>query len=194
MALTVTPILKGTLPVNLASAYNLTANYKKGSRFEPNAGADGGGYAFAQEMIGQEQVGAEVVFRLRPANAPDAVTGKKIDLPPGRYSGIRLLATAVEGNQTRQQFTMHYTDGTSSTITQSLSDWAGSARFRGESPAVDLPYRITGDGSTDANPFHLYAYSLPVDPAKELRGLSLPANRNVVVFAVTLVPANAAEP
>jgi alpha-mannosidase len=188
MALTVTPILKGTVPVDLASAYNVTAIYRKGSKFELNAGADAGGYAFSEETLGQEQVGGEVVFKLGPTNAPDAISGKTIDLPAGQYASFRLLATAVEGNQTQQPFTIHYADGTSSTVNQSLSDWAGSAGFRGESPAAELPYRLAADGSTDANPFHLWAYSLPVDPSKEVKSLSLPSNRNVLVFSVTLVP------
>ena len=188
-ALTVTPILKGTVPVDLASAYNITGIYRKGSKFEENAGADGGGYAFSEETLGQEQVGGDVVFKLGPTNAPDAVSGKTIELPQGRYASIRILATAVEGNQTRQPFTIHYADGTSSMVNQSLSDWSGSAGFRGEQPAAELPYRVGGDGSTDANPFHLSAYSFPVDPGNEVKSLSLPSNRNVLVFAVTLVPA-----
>jgi alpha-mannosidase len=189
MALTVTPILKGTVPVDLSPAYNVTGIYRKGSRFEANAGADGGGYAFSEETLGQEQVGDEVVFKLGPANDPDVVSGKTIELPIGRYESIRVLATAVEGNQTRQPFTIHYGDGTSSTVNQSLSDWAGSAGFRGEMPAAELPYRLAADGSTDANPFHLWAYSFPVNPGKEVKSLSLPSNRNVLVLAVTLVPA-----
>jgi alpha-mannosidase len=189
MELTVTPILEGTIPVELGSAYNVTGIYKKGSKFGTSEGADGGGYAFSEETLGQQQIGAEVVFKLGPANAPDAVSGKTIDLPPGRYASLRLLATAVEGNQTRQPFTIHYGDGSSSTINQNLSDWAGSAGFRGESPAAELPYRLSADGSTDANPFHLWAYTLPADPGKEIKCLSLPGNRNVLVFAITLVPA-----
>ncbi len=188
-ALTITPILKGTVPVDLAPAYDVTGIYRKGSRFQASAGADGGGYALSEETLGQEQVVGEVVFKLGPANAPDIVSGKTIELPIGRYASIRVLATAVEGNQTRQPFTIHYADGTSSTVDQSLSDWARSAGFRGEMPATELPYRLALDESIDPNPFYLWAYSFPVDPGKEVKSLSLPSNRNVLVFAVTLVPA-----
>ena len=134
MALTVTPILKGTMPVDLSSAYNVTGIYRRGAKFEEASSADAGGYSFAAETLGAEQVGGEVVFRIGPANAPDAVSGKSIDLPAGQYASVRILATGVEGNQTRQPFTLRYADGTSSTVNQSLSDWAGSAGFRAKCP------------------------------------------------------------
>ncbi|WP_263377880.1 alpha-mannosidase [Granulicella paludicola] len=187
--LNVTPILKGTVPVDLSSAFNVNGIYKKGTKFEPNASADGGGYSFATETLGREQVGGEVIFKLGPANVADAVSSKTISLPAGKYSSIHVLATAIEGNQTRQPFTISYTDGTTSTATQSLSDWSGSAGFRGESDATDVPYRIAGDGTVDGNPFHLWAYEWKTDPAKEVKSLTLPSNRNVIVFGVTLVPA-----
>jgi hypothetical protein len=73
----------------------------------------------------------------------------------------------VEGNQIEQSFNVSYADGTSSSFNQSLSDWAGSERFRGESAAVEVPYRIEGNGSVDGNSFRLWAYRLQLDPSKE---------------------------
>jgi alpha-mannosidase len=97
--LKVTPILKGTVPVDLSSAYNLNAIYKKDSKFEPGASADGGGYSFAAETLGKEQVGAEVVFKLGPANAPDAVSGKTVSLPAGKYSSVRVLGQRLKATR-----------------------------------------------------------------------------------------------
>lgn len=187
--LDVTPILKGTVPVNLSPDYNVTAIYTDGTKFPPDAGADAGGYAFSAKTLGPEEVGDEVVFKLGPANAPDAVSGKTVSVPPGKYSSVRVLATATEGNQARQHFIIHYADGTSPTFTQSLSDWAGGAAFHGESDAVKVPYRVAGDGSIDGNPFHLWAYQFTADPTKKMKSLSLPGTRNVIVFGITLVPA-----
>ncbi len=187
--LKVSPILKGTVPVDLSSAYNVTAIYKDGSKFEPDASADGGGYSFSAKTLGTEQVGDEVIFQMGPANAPDAVSDKTVSLPPGEYSSVRVLATAIEGNQTRGHFTINYIDGTSSTATQSLSDWAGGASFNRESDAVEVPYRLSGDGSIDGNPFHLWTYGFNTDPSKGVKSITLPGNRNVIVFAITLVPA-----
>lgn len=187
--LKVTPILKNTVPVDLASSYNVTAIYKKGSKFAEDASADAGGYSFAEDTLGREQVGGEVNFKLGPGNAPDAVSAKTVPFPAGKYASVRVLATAVEGNQTRQTFTINYADGTSSPVTQSLSDWSGSGDFRGESEGVEVPYRLGGDGSSDDGPFHLWAYNFKTDSAKELKSISLPGNRNVLVFGITLVPA-----
>ena len=185
----VTPILAGTVPVDLAAAFNVTGIYKKGSKFDESASLDGGGFAFPTEGLTQDPVGAEVVFHLGPAGAPDAVTSKTVNLPAGRYASLRVLATAIEGDQTRQTFSVNYADGTSSTVNQSLSDWAGTARYRGETDAVALPYRVVGDGSVDGNPFHLWAYTFALDPARVVKSVTLPGNRNVVVFGMTLVPA-----
>ena len=187
--LKVSPILKGTVPVDLSPAYNVTAIYKDGSKFEPGASADGGGYSFSAKTLGTEQVGDEVIFKMGPANAPDAVSDKTVSLPPGKYSSVRVLATAIEGNQTRQHFIINYSDSTSSTVTQSLSDWAGGAAFHGESDAVEVSYRLSGDGSIDGNPFHLWAYGFNTDASKEVKSITLPGSRNVIVFAITLVPA-----
>jgi hypothetical protein len=188
MSLSVTPVLTGTVPVNLTSAYNVSGIYTKGSRFESAASLDAGGYALSEETLGAQQIGDEVVFKLGPANVADAVSSKAVDLPADKFASIRILATAVEGNQNHQIFTVNYADGTSASFTQTLSDWAGGGDVHGESLAVRVPYRLTGDGSTDANPFNLYAYSFSLDSTKQVRSVTLPENRNVAVFAITLVP------
>jgi alpha-mannosidase len=187
--LSVTPILQGTVPVNLSSAYNVTGIYSDGSKFEPSASMDGGGYSLSEQALGSDPVGADVVFRLGPANAPDAVTSKTIELPHGRFVSLKLLALAVQGSQRNQPFVVHYADGTSSSIVQSLSDWAGGENPPGESIAVRTSYRTVGDGSRDDAPFNVFAYSIPLDSQKEIQSITLPGNRNVVVLAATLVPA-----
>ena len=186
----VTPILHGTIPVNISSAFNLTGIRKKDEKFDAEASLDGEGAAFPALPLAQDPVGDGVIFHLGPADAPDAVTSKTVDLPPGRYASLRVLATAVEGNQTRQTFSLNYTDGTSTAVTQSLSDWAGAPHFHGESEGATVPYRVMGDGSVDGNPFHLSAYTFALDPTKEVKSITLPSNRNVIVFAMTLVPAS----
>jgi hypothetical protein len=51
-----------------------------------------------------------------------------------------------------------------------------------------MTYRATGDGGKDASPFYTHAYSFPLDPGKTVQSISLPANRDVVVLGITLVP------
>jgi hypothetical protein len=140
-------------------------------------------------LLGTEQIGDGVVFKLGPPNAPDVVSGKTLILPAGRFSSMEVLAVGVDGAQELQTFTVAYSDGTSSSFTQSLSDWASPGNFSGESEAVRLPYRLTADGSKDTNTFYADAYSFRLDRQKAVHSLSLPSNRDVLVFAVTLVPA-----
>ena len=84
--------------------------------------------------------------------------------------------------------TITYTDGTSSSVSQSLSDWYESSGYKGESEAVVTPYRLVGDGSKDSSAFYLYGYSLNLDSSKVVRSITLPDNEYVLVFAMTLVP------
>jgi alpha-mannosidase len=186
---TVTPILASTVAVDLSSAFNVTGIYRDGSKFAPSAGLDHDGSAFSEQQLGVEQVGGGVKFRLGPANAPDAVTGNTVTLPAGKFAGIKILAVAVDGNQTLQTFTVNYADSTSSSFTQSLSDWAVPGNLSGESVASEMPYRLTADGSKDANGFYTHAYSFALDSNKVASSVNLPANANVLVLAVTLVPA-----
>jgi len=189
IGVTVTPILAGTVAVDLSSAYNVTGIYSDGSTFAPSAGLDHGGSALSEQLLGTEQIGDGVVFHLGPGNAPDAVTGKTVVLPAGRFASLKFLAVAVDGNQELQTFTVNYSDGTSSSLTQSLSDWAAPGNLGGESVAAEMPYRLTAEGSKDANAFFAHAYSFALDSNKTASSVSLPSNANVLVLAATLVPA-----
>ncbi len=185
---TVTTVVAGTIPVDLSSVYNVTGIYRDGTTFTPEASLDGDGYSFSGELLGPEQIGDGVVFKLGPPNAPDVVTGKTVVLPAGRFSTLKVLALGVNGAQELQTFTVTYADDTSSSFTQSLSDWAAPRNFAGEAEGVSLPYRLTADGSKDSRIFYAHAYSFNLNSQKDVRSLSLPSNRDVLIFAVTMVP------
>jgi len=188
LALAVTPIITGTVPVDLSSAYNVTGIYNDDTKFSPESSLDGDGFSFSEQPLGHEQVGAGVVFRLGPPNAPDVVTGKTITLPAARFSNLKVLATGVNGDQEMQTFTVTYADGTSSSFTQSLSDWSGPRNFPGESVAFGVPYRLVADGAKDSRTFYGYAYSFNLESNKIVKSLTLPSNRDVLIFGVTVVP------
>ncbi len=186
--LKVVAVKTGTVAVDLTSAYNLTGIYTDGSTFDETSSLDGGGFALPEQPVGATQEWDGVLFRLGPANAPDVVTGETVTLTAGKFGALKILATGVEGSQKSQTFTVAYADGTSSTFTQSLSDWYSPGNFSGESMAVTVPYRLTGDGETDDGTFHIFGYSFDLDSSKVVRSVALPRNRNVVVLAMTLVP------
>jgi alpha-mannosidase len=121
------------------------------------------------------------------------VSGQTVTLPPGKYSTLKLLAAAVNGSQTGQVFVVKYSDGTTASFTQSLSDWCASPTYSGESGAVPMSYRDNSTGTIDTRPLYLYGYSFALNVTKIVTSITLPPNRNVVVMAITLTGgANAA--
>jgi alpha-mannosidase len=188
VALSVAGMKKGTVAIDLSSAYNVKGIYTDGSKFDTSASLDGDGFAYSKETLGSTQLWDGVSFNLGPANAPDVVTSKTITLPAGKFASLKLLAIGVDGEQESQVFTITYADGTSSNVTQSLSDWYESGGYKGESEAVVMAYRLAGDGAKDARTFYLYGYSFNLDSNKVVRSIALPDNEHVLVFAMTLAP------
>jgi hypothetical protein len=116
---------------------------------------------------------------------PDAVSNTTIPLPAGNYATLNLLGAAAHGNQTNQSFVVTYTDGTTSTITQSLSDWWGPPQnYAGESQVLKMPYLVTPTGATMNEVVYVYGYTFAINSAKTVKGITLPNNRNVMVLAI----------
>ena len=109
-------------------------------------------------------------------------------LPTGRDSVLKLLATGVNGSQLNQAFTVTYTDGTTKTFTQSISDWAIPKSYPGESVALATAYGDTYTGAKQSGPYDLYVYSFALDPTKTVRSLTLPKDANVEVLAIDVLP------
>jgi hypothetical protein len=99
-----------------------------------------------------------------------------------------LMGTGIQGNQTSQTFTIHYTDGTITPFVQNLSDWFTPQRYPGEAEGVAMAYRNTSNGTKDDRTFNLYSYKFTLDAAKTVQSMSLPNNSKVVVLAGTLLP------
>jgi disulfide oxidoreductase YuzD len=186
---TITPVTpppaSGTTPVTLGSAANVTGIYANGST-DTTGGLDGNGDALSATLLGTSITAGGVTFNVGGAGAADAASNSVVALPAGNYTTLNLLATAVNGSQTNQQFVVTYTDGTTSSFTQSLSDWFAPQNFSGESKAVTMAYTLLPNGATRAGPYYLYAYSFAINSAKTVKSVTLPANRNVVLVAATL--------
>ncbi len=181
-----------------SGGYNIYGIYTDGTSFT-TGGLDKDGSAYSSNLLGSSLTWSGTDFTFGPANAPDAYSSETITLPAGQYSTLNVLATAVNGNQTGQTFTVTYTDGTTTTITQSLSDWFTPQSYAGESTALSMAHRDTSSGTEDNRTFNLYGYSFAINSAKTLASVTLPNNRNVVVLALapllngahTLTPQNA---
>ncbi len=171
--------------VSLGAGVDVTGIGNNGSPV-PNGGLDGGGYAYSSALLGSSVIWSGVAFNIGAGGSPDAMSGGTLALPAGNYNTLNILATAVRGNQTNQTFVVTYTDGTTTTITQSLSDWYTPQNYSGESKALSMAYRLNSSGGLDNRTFNLYGYSFSINPLKTVQSVSFPSNRNVVVLAATL--------
>ena len=176
----------GAENVNLSASADVEAMAAAGT--DVQGGLDKGSDAFSAKLIGNSLTWSGTSFNLLPPGAPNGVTSASIALPEGNYSSLALLAAAVDGSQAAQSFVVHYSDGTSSTIKQSVSDWAKPESYPGESIVLTMPYRISGTGEVEDGSYFVYGYSLAINSAKTVTSVTLPANRDVVVLAATLMP------
>ncbi len=175
------------ISVNLTAVDNVLGIANSGSPV-PGGGLDTEGYAYAAALLGTSLSWNGSTFTLGAAETSNAVSSKTIALPAGNDSTLHLLAAAVNGNQPNQTFLVTYTDGTTSSFTQSLSDWFTPQNYTGESQALKMASRIAPSGATSSGPVYLYGYSFATNSAKTVKSLTLPNNRNVVALAVDLAP------
>jgi hypothetical protein len=177
----------GATQLNLSSYYNRYGIWTDGNSL--GAGLDGGGYAYSANLLGTAPGWNGIAFTLGPANALDAVscTGQTITLPAGNFNSLQLLATAVDGNQPAQTFTVTYTDNSTATFTQSLSDWANPQNYAGESVLVSMSYRDTSGGGRDPyTTVRLYGYNFTLNQTKTVKSLTLPNDGDVVILAAAV--------
>ncbi len=173
--------------VDLSAFYNVTGIRTDGIQLDWHSGLDREGFAFPAGVLEAMKNWNGTPFSLGRANAPDAVTSQTIALPSGRFDGLKMLGVGVNGNQESQIFTVTYSDGTSASFSQSVSDWYTPGNYSGESDAAMASYRLTSNGRRDDREFHVYGYSFQLDSKKTVRSFTLPSNRHVLVFGVTLV-------
>jgi hypothetical protein len=152
----------------------------------PSGGLDGNGYAYSATLLGSSLTWNGNTYSFGSAGIADAVSNVTLPLPAGNYITLSLLGTGVNANRPNQVFTVNYTDGTSTSFTQSVSDWFTPQNYAGESQALTMAYRVNPNGTLDHRTFYLYGYSFALNPAKTVASLTLPKTRGVVVLAVDL--------
>ena len=173
--------------VDLTNDFNLTGITANGAKF--SGGLDGVGNALSANLLGTSQIYGGVNFNIGAAGENNVIqaTGQTIALPAGQYTKIEFLATAVQGNQKSQTFTVNYSDGTSTTLTQSISDWFTPQNFAGETVVAKTTHRNMAGGGADNRSFDVYGYTINVDSTKTVSSITLPNNKNVDVLAISTV-------
>jgi hypothetical protein len=184
-----TPSTAG-VQVPLTSFFNRPGIVNDGTTF--STGADGDGNAYSAKLLGKFENYNNLEFTFGTPNTNNVISGGgTIPLPAGTYSTLSILAAAVNSAQLSQVFTVTYSDGTTSTFTQSLSNWATtSANQTGETTVAAMSYRDHWNGTMTLGTFSLFGYSFTLNSAKTVSSITLPANKNVIVAAITLLPAS----
>ncbi len=171
-----------SVQVNLAGSFNLAAMYTDGTAFG-TGGFDGLGNAWSATLLGS---GSFMGFPFT-VGAPNVVNAT-IPLPPGQYSALLMVGAAVNGGQAAQSFTVTYSDGSTTVFTQGISDWVVPSSFSGEYVLGVMGYRNTSSGGRDSsNSVNVYGYVFYLNGSKIPTSITLPANNNVAVIALTLV-------
>jgi hypothetical protein len=179
-------------PVSLAADYGLYAIAVEGAG-ALEGGIDTHGDAYAGNLTGTALTWAGNPYTLGQIGTPSAVSSTTIALPPGNYTAISFLGTAVNGSQVQSArvsttFTVNYQDGTSKTFVQSMSDWHAPESYAGEQIALTMPYKVTSSGVLEPGKYYLYGYAFTLNPVKVAVSLTLPENRDIVVLAVDVMP------
>ena len=180
------PAPVGQLEVPLTRAVNTVGIFSDGV-VSSSPGLDTQGSAYSATVLGGYLHVGATQFLFGAPQQDDAITGGGvIALSAGKYKTLSFLGTGLNGNQLSQAFVVTYTDGSTRTFLENMSDWFTPQSYPGETVALAGGYRDTNNGSEDSRTFNLYAYSLLLDNTKTVKSLSVPSTPNVAVLAVTL--------
>jgi hypothetical protein len=195
----------GVISVPLASYYNVHGIYSNGSTYN-TGGFDNDGYSYSTTSLGSTLVWNGLTFAIGPPNALDAVAtptvdpacrggacaagpAKVIPLPAGNFTNLYLLGAMVNNIAASQTFIVTYTDNSTLTFTQNMSDWFNVKGWAGESVLSCSEDRNFSDGNTHSiqpDSACLFGYQIPLDPNKTVASVQLPGTRNIVVLAMDL--------
>jgi Bacterial Ig-like domain (group 2)/Abnormal spindle-like microcephaly-assoc'd, ASPM-SPD-2-Hydin len=175
--------IAGATVVNLASYYNVYGIGTVGTA-PISGGFDNDSYTFNSALLGPSANYQNLTFAFGPANAKDAVSSVTVPVTPAAYGKLYLLGAAVNGAQANQSIVVTYTDGTTSTFTQTFSDWAIPASYPGESVVAANASRIGPTGAAATPAVDIYGYTFALAAGKTPVSVKLPSNRNVVFVGI----------
>ena len=181
----------GTISVPLP--YNVYGIYKPGSTYTTANSFDNDGYSYSTTTLGSTVVWNGNTFTIGPPNAKDAIAtptgasaGLVINLPAGNFTDLYMLGAMVNNINAAQQFIVTYTDGTTFTFNQNMSDWFNAAGWPGESVINCSEKRNYENGTTQPDSVCVYGYDIPLDSTKTVQSVQLPNTRNIVMLSMDL--------
>ncbi|NBS33269.1 MAG: hypothetical protein EBS83_10835, partial [Planctomycetia bacterium] len=126
--------------------------------------------------------------------------GQTINVVSGNFSTLLMIGAAANGNQNNQPITLTFTDDSTTTWTQTFTDWANGNGNKNNSPpsgstlastnealvATTTLVNQVGNNQSGYNRF-VYGYSFDIPTGKTLESITLPSNRNVGILGMALV-------
>ena len=180
--------------VDLTDDFNFWGIANGDTQAANNEGFDRNGHYYYSGDLPSSLTWGSANFNLGPTSTSKDGTnnfvqaqGQSITLPQGAFGMLYLAAAAANGSQQNQQFTLHFSDGSQETWTQSLSDWCEYQSFDGQTIIHTQSNWVdqVGNVKNQTNRVYGYAYQLPV--GKTLVSITLPNNKNVGILGVSLV-------
>jgi len=162
------------------SSYNVNAIFTLGTP-TVNGGADSYTNAYEASLLGTTATYNSSTITFGAPNVPDAFSNETVGLPAGITTTLNVFATAVGGILEGQTFTVNYTDGTSQSFTQNLSDWRNPQGFANETNVVTMADYLNSSGAAVAGGTYVYGYTFTLN-GKTAASITLPSTRYVVAF------------
>ncbi|MFI7698561.1 glycosyl hydrolase family 95 catalytic domain-containing protein [Nonomuraea sp. NPDC049480] len=178
-----------TTPVDLSAHFDNDGVSTHEAMTDGNA--DGSGYTYPAEELPPAgpltHEGLSFVFPAYGDGVKNNVTGQgqTVSVPPGAYAKVRLLGAGTSGSVSAA-LTATYADGSTAQVPFVLPDWGGQPGA-GTTEVLRCTHR---HGQNGANTLRvgLFETQAALDPAKELRSLTLPAltRPQLHLFALSL--------
>jgi hypothetical protein len=137
------------------------------------------------------------IFPLGPANALDAMYGGPVALPAGNFTNLYVIGTGVDGAWPNQSIVVTYTDGTTSTFSQSMSNWIAPSNYADETIVVSAANQLVASSAVSGStatassvvvttPTYLYGYTFPLTAGKTAASVQFPVNSNIVILGIAM--------
>ena len=150
------------------------------------SGFDNDGSTYSSSTLSGSVVWNGMTFAIGPVGAADAVANTTIQLPAGNYSDLFMLGAMVNNISASQTFTVTYTDNSTTSFTQSMSDWVYADGWTGEAVVSCAEKRNLQNGNQQSDSVCVYGYDLALNPAKTVKSVTLPNTRNIVMLSMDL--------
>ena len=153
---------------------------------ESGGNLDGSGGSYAIDLLGGSVTWGSISFNLASDGGNNVVqaTGQVMALPPGAFGSLLVLATATSAVESGT-FTVHYTDGTSTTVTQQFSTWFTNSSEPGETMVKQMSYYYRS-GVRTTRPTYLYGYNFSLNTSKSVLSVALPNNSDIKILAMAM--------